>query len=340
MTQKSSSVTIRDVAREAGVSIATVSRYINHNAPISTEVAERLERVMEELEYVPHSAARHLATRKTFVIGVLLTNMQSDFFTPLLNGIESAVRGKGYNMIVATYRAGNNGESGKPPIGPHNVDGLLVFADSLNDGQLSQLSKRKFPVVLIHRSSPKNLSLPYITVENKMAAEKLIDHLIEVHGRRRIIFLRGPLSQEDSYWRECGYKASLKAHHISYDPDLILEGDFERDIAYRQMKKFLASPHPEFDAVFGGADEAAIGAIMALQEAGFQVPEQVSVVGFDDLKQAASINPSLTTVHAPTESVGRESGERLFSILEGLPVNQVTLLPTDVIFRRSCGCMV
>ena len=105
MTRRSSSVTIRDVARQAGVSVATVSRYINQNAPVSPEVGERLDQVMTELRYVPHAAARHLASRKTRVIGLLLNNLHNDFFVPLLNGVEAVVRQKGYNLIVATYHA-------------------------------------------------------------------------------------------------------------------------------------------------------------------------------------------------------------------------------------------
>ena len=121
MTRRSSSVTIRDVAREAGVSVATVSRFINKNAPVSTEVAERVHQVMSQMRYVPHAAARNLASRKTRVIGLLLNNLHNDFFVPLLNGVEAVVRQKGYNLIVATYHA-NSREHMQPPIGPRPVE--------------------------------------------------------------------------------------------------------------------------------------------------------------------------------------------------------------------------
>ncbi len=338
MTQKSSSVTIRDVAREARVSVATVSRYINHNAPVSNEVAERLERVMGDLHYVPHAAARHLATHKTLVIGLLLTNMHNDFFGPLLSGIESAVRENGYNLIVATYRPSIDKNEYQPPIGPHNTDGLLVFADSLDDNQLSQLYEKNFPLVLIHRTPPAELPIPYVTVENKAATRKLIDHLIEVHGRRHIVFLHGPINQEDSKWRELGYKEALEAHQIPFDPRLVLDGEFERGIAYKAMENFLESDPPLFDAVFTGDDEAAVGVLTAFQELGLRVPDDISIVGFDDQKLSAFLTPPLTTVRAPTEAVGRVAGENLFAILQGAPVHNVTLLPTDVVLRCSCGC--
>src|SRR5512138_860581 len=159
MTRRSSSVTIRDVARQAGVSVATVSRYINRNAPISTEVAERLRQVMSELRYVPHAAARHLASRKTRVIGLLLNNLHNDFFVPLLNGVEAVVRKKGYNLIIATYHADSR-EQMQPPIGPHNTDGLLVFSDGLVDEDLVTLHQSGFPMVLVHRTPPQDLPLP------------------------------------------------------------------------------------------------------------------------------------------------------------------------------------
>src|SRR5512144_2941731 len=132
MTRRSSSVTIRDVARQAVASVATVSRYINRNAPVSAEVAERVDQVMRALSYVPHAAARHLASRKTRVIGLLLSNLHNDFFVPLLSGVEAVIRQKEYNLIVATYHASSRNQM-NPPIGPHNTDGLLVFSDGLFD---------------------------------------------------------------------------------------------------------------------------------------------------------------------------------------------------------------
>ena len=178
MTQRSSSVTIRDVARQAGVSVATVSRYINRNAPVSTEVAERLSQVMTELRYVPHAAARHLASRKTRVIGLLLNNLHNDFFVPLLNGVEAVVRKKGYNLIVATYHANSRNDM-PPPIGPHNTDGLLVFSDGLVDEDLANLTASGFPMVLVHRTSPPSVNIPSVTVENLEITQKLVEHLIQ-----------------------------------------------------------------------------------------------------------------------------------------------------------------
>lgn len=338
MTRRSSSVTIRDVAREAGVSVATVSRYINRNAPVSLEVAERLDKVMTGLRYMPHAAARHLASRKTRVVGLLLNNLHNDFFVPLLNGIESVIRQKGYNLIIATYHA-NSREHTQPPIGPHNTDGLLVFSDCLTDDDLASLTASGFPMVLVHRTPPATLSIPSVTVENVESTQQLVDHLINVHGRRRILFLRGPIHQDDSIRRELGYKNALHANGIPFDETLVFNGDFERDIAYQVMDDFLGSDRRvAFDAVFTGDDDAAIGVLKALHKHGLRVPEDISVIGFDDLGFAPFLNPPLTTVRAPTEKVGQIATGRLFDLLENGPANEVVVLPTEIIFRRSCGC--
>jgi len=338
MRKRSSSVTIRDVAKKAGVSVATVSRYINQNAPVSVEVSERLEQLLHEMNYVPHAAARNLASRKTRVVGLLLNNLHNDFFVPLLNGVEAVIRKKGYNLIVATYHADSRNEA-QPPIGPHNTDGMLVFSDGLMDDDLVRLHSSGFPMVLVHRTPPDNLSIPSVTVENVAITHQLIDHLIKVHGRERILFLRGPLNQEDSDKRETGYRSALQLNGIPFDESLVLNGDFERDIAFGVLNEFLDNGNrADFDAVFTGDDDAAIGVMRSLQLHGLSVPDDVAVVGFDDLGFAQFLNPPLTTVRAPTESVGRIATERLFYMLEDHPSKEVVVLPTEIIFRRSCGC--
>ena len=297
-----------------------------------------MDRVMTELRYVPHAAARHLASKKTRVVGLLLNNLHNDFFVPLLNGVEAVVREKGYNLIIATYHASSRNQM-NPPIGPHNTDGLLVFSDGLFDEDLASLNASGFPMVLVHRTPPPSLSIPSVTVENEEVTYQLVNHLIQVHGRRRIMFLRGPIHQEDSLRREMGYKSALQANGIPYDENLVLNGDFLRDVAYDSMDHFLANGRRvPFDAVFTGDDDAAIGVLRALHQHNIRVPEDVAVIGFDDLGFAPFLNPPLTTVRAPTESVGRIATERLFGILESQTSEEVLVLPTEIIFRRSCGC--
>lgn len=336
----SSSVTIRDVAKRAGVSVATVSRYINRNTPVSPEVSKRLDQVMSEMKYVPHAAARQLASRKTHVIGLLLTNnIHSNFFAPLLNGIEAVVREHEYNLVVATHHSGSHNTP--IPIGPHNTDGMLIFSDSLPDDDLVSLNARNYPMVLLHRTPPDSIKIPGVTVENKKISFELVEHLIKVHGRRRIMLLRGLINQEDSYWRETGYKSALSANGIPFDERLVLNGDFERDTAYKVLSEFIATEKQiPFDAIFTGNDDAAIGVLKALHENNYRVPEDVSVIGFDNLEFSAFLTPPLTTVSASTESVGRIAAKQLFSIFDKQHPEDVTLLPTELIIRRSCGCNI
>lgn len=336
MTKKSTSVTIREVAAQAGVSVATVSRYLNQTVPISAEVAARLARIMDELHYQPQAAARQLASARTKVIGFLLLDLSREFFAPLLNGIESVVREHDYNLLISTYQAAPQRQP--LPIGPHNADGLIVFAESLPDRQLVELSRTNFPMVVVYRTPPPGLNLPFVAIENQAATFRLVEHLIETHQRRRILFLRGPRGQEDSTWREKGYRAALEAHQLVVDETLILAGSFDSAVAYAALQKYLAAHGHNFDAIFTGDDDAAMGVLTALQEAGLRVPEDVSVAGFDDSKMSPFLQPPLTTVRAPTRQVGQIAAEQLFNLISGEAVEREILLPTELVLRRSCGC--
>ena len=339
MTRRSDSVTIRDVAKHAAVSVATVSRFMNSKSQVSQELSERIQQVMMDLNYQPHAAARHLATHQTHTIGLILHNVHSDFFSPLLSGIESVVNENQYNLLVATYKSPARSDS-MPQIGAHNTDGILVFADSLSEEHLTLLCRNNFPLVLIHRTPPANLKIPFVTVENKAATRELIDHLIEKHNRRTIVFLQGPHEQEDSHWREQGYREALESHGIPFNASLLMDGDFSSQVAYENIKSYLNQNFPpKFDAIFTGNDYAAMGVLTALKEAGLRVPEDVAVVGFDDSRLSPFLNPPLTTVRAPTEAVGRTAAQLLFDQIKAQPAEFVILLPTEIVIRQSCGCL-
>jgi len=158
-----------------------------------------------------------------------------------------------------------------------------------------------------------------------------------VHGCRRIAFLRGPEGHEDSYWRETGYREALEAHAIPFDSGLIAPGEFNRNAAAASVRNMLAAG-VEIDAVFAGDDEAAVGVLEALREAGKRVPEDIAVVGFDDQRLSAYLTPPLTTVRAPTERVGYEAAQQLVKLIRTGQADRLTLLPTEMIIRRSCGC--
>jgi len=337
MTKRSHSITIRDVARQAEVSVATVSRYINHPKTLSNENAGKIQQVMKELNYVPLMAARHLATHKTGTVGLLSFTVEYGFFGPLVSGLEKALKQNGYNLLIATTQAEAGGDV-MPPIGPHNADGVVVFSNTLSEERLAEWYDAHFPVVLVHRSAPQSLPIPSVNVENKNASYKMVEHLIEVHGRKQVVFVRAPGTQEDAHYREMGYKAALKAHSIAFDPNLIIGGDYERSAARQAMQKFLANNPPHFNAVFACDDDLAVSVISALQDAGLKVPEDVAVVGFDDQHFAWLLVPALTTVHAPTEEVGRMAEQQMLKLLDGQEADFACVLPTEVVYRQSCGC--
>ena len=326
-----------DVARNAGVSISTVSRVINHTAPVSPEIVTRVEEAMRELNYVPHVAARNLATRRTNTIGVLLSDMLGDFFQPLLTGIETVARENGFEILISMTGVTRPQDQRVRPFGLHNTDGLLIFAGSLTPAGIAQAHATGLPLVLIHQSSPEGLNIPCVTVENKAASRKIVEHLIVTHRRQRIVLLRGPDDNEDARWRELGYREALAAHNLAVDPQLIGAGDFEREVARATIEKMLAAG-VAFDAIFTGDDEAAVGALLALEARGVRVPEEVSVVGFDDQRLATILHPPLTTVRAPTEQVGREAARQLIKLIRTGSADPLTLLPTELVLRRSCGC--
>jgi DNA-binding LacI/PurR family transcriptional regulator len=193
----------------------------------------------------------------------------------------------------------------------------------------------QLPLVLVYRSMP-SLALPAVTVENKDGARRLVEHLIGL-GHRRIAHIHGPHQNEDSHWRARGYYEALAAHGVPADPALLAEGGFSEETGAQAARELLARGAP-FSALFAADDEMAIGAIGVLNSAGLRVPQDVAVVGFDDIVTARYIQPPLTTVRAPTEQVGREAVRLLLAAIAGEPAPaQPTLLPVELLIRESCG---
>ncbi|MFZ3079914.1 MAG: LacI family DNA-binding transcriptional regulator [Bellilinea sp.] len=335
MNKSKKNTTIRDVAHFAGVSVATISRYLNHTAPLSDETAQRVQAAMTELDFSPHPVARSLATNRTNTIGLVLNKIEGEFFTPLLEGIIATTETQDFNLLIFTTNQSKRLNS--KLLGSMYTDGLLVFLDSLDNRVLTALHESEQPIVLIHRTSPPGLNLPLVTIENKTASRGLVNHLIETHKRQRITFLRGPKGNEDSYWREIGYRQALESHNLSVDENLIVTGNFDRFTSQESIHALIRAG-TQFDAVFTGDDESAVGVLTALKEAGIRVPEEVSVVGFDDQRLAPFLNPPLTTIHAPTDQVGIVAAQQLIKLMRRETIEREILLPTELILRNSCGC--
>src|SRR5215208_4746073 len=229
MIPKSRPPTIADVARHADVSIATVSRVLNGTTPVQAEKADRVRLAMDELQFIPRHAARVLASKRTNTIGLVMSEISGAFFPPMLKGIEAAAHDAGYDLLIHSTK--KEGPS-RRPLGEHNTDGLLIFTDSLDHRELHHLYNINFPMVLLHHTPPDCLNIPVISIENKDGAATLVNHLIESHGRQRIVFLRGPEGHEDSVWRERGYREALRAHRIKFDSALIASGAFDEEDAF------------------------------------------------------------------------------------------------------------
>jgi DNA-binding LacI/PurR family transcriptional regulator len=323
--------TITDVAQHAGVSTATVSRVINKAGNVTPDTIARVQNAIAELDYAPHTGARVLASNRTQTLGLVTPTISDLFFTDLLRGIEQTVYENNYALLVYATQ----GRPSLPvlPLGQHNTDGLIVFTNSLADEQLCKLHERGFPLVLLHRSPPAGTTIPCVTFENKNGARQMVEHLIAC-GRRRIAFLAGPEGNEDSFWREQGYREGLAAHNIPLDPALIGMGGFQASIAKTAVTQWLGDDL-EIDAIFAGDDESARGALQAIQQAGLRVPENIALAGFDDSLLSQYLTPPLTTIRAPIEAAGRAAATQLIQLIQTGRAEPFTMLPTELVIRQS-----
>ena len=329
--------TISDVSRLAQVSTATVSRVLNRPDVVSKETISRVQAAIKEVDYIPNPSARVLAGGKTSTIGLIVPEIGDRTLLPMLSGIETGTRENSYHLLIySTGQRTISSEELLKAMGPHNTDGLLVYVNSLDEIALRHLNKIGTPIVLLHQIPPPNLKLPYVTFQNTSAVKELVDHLIEVHGYRRIAFLRGPKGHDDSRLREMGYLESLKSHGIAYRPELVGFGGFNPRDSAETVTAWIAAGLG-FDAIFCGDDMAAFGTIQALEKAGLRVPEDVAIAGFDDIDIGYNISPPLTTVHADFQRAGFQATLMLAKLINKVRPKSV-VLPTHLVIRRSCGC--
>jgi len=296
----------------------------------------RVHEAINLLGYAPHAAARRLAGRDTGTLGVLLPEVTAEFFFPLVRGIAKEVADAGYDLLIHVADPTQK-KSLSTPLGEHNTDGLLIFTGRLDDEEILRLYQADFPMVLLHRTPPAGLPIPYVIFENKRGARALVEHLIKVHQRRRIAYLRGPEGNEESEWREEGYREALDKYDIPFDETLVGRGDFNADVARETVENWLLKGL-DFDAIFAGDDESAMGALSALRRAGKQTPEEVAVVGFDDIHSAKLTDPPLTTVRAPIEAAAAGAVQALLAQIHDQEPLRELRYPTELVIRQSCGC--
>lgn len=305
-------VTVHEVARIAGVSAATVSRFLNGTAKVSEEKRRSIESVIERLNYKPNVLAQNLKTGSTRTIGVLTQSLVSDYFADAMAGIDDALQGTGYAPLIVSghWHAEDEAERVELLIA-RRVDGLVILSGKLKDAQLLKLSHR-VPIVAFGRELEGKHTYGF-SLDNYKAACDAVEYLI-MQGHRNIAFIAGPLDHTDALARLKGYRDTLAKHKIRENPRLIVAGDFLESGGLLAVERLLESGE-RFSAIFAGNDLTAYGARLALYRRGIRVPEDVSIIGFDDLHSSMCTTPPLTTVRQPLFDVGRCLGLAILKMI-------------------------
>jgi LacI family transcriptional regulator len=301
-SSNASMVTVHEVARVAGVSAATVSRFLNGTAKVSEEKRRAIESVIERLNYKPNLLAQNLKTGSTRTIGVLTQSLVSDYFADAMAGIDDALQGTGYAPLIVSghWHAAEEAERVELLIA-RRVDGLVILSGKLKDAQILKLSNR-VPIVAFGRELAGKRAYGF-SLDNYKAACDAVEYLI-VQGHRNIAFIAGPADHTDALARLQGYRDTLARHKIRENPRLIVAGDFLESGGLLAVERLLESGE-RFSAIFAGNDLTAYGARLALYRRSIRVPEDVSIIGFDDLHSSMCTTPPLTTVRQPLFDVGR-----------------------------------
>ncbi len=334
-------VTAKDVAQLAGVSRTTVSLVLNNapNVHISPETRRRVLEAARQLNYHPHAAARSLVSQRSMTLGLVLCQSPeqvfADPFLPqVLQGINYVAQAAGYRILLETMT--NPEDDGYAALALENrIDGFILSGPRSDDSALRALYEDRFPIVLLGRLP--DVSIPFVDVDNVHAAYGAVSHLIHLGHTRIGMITNGPLHYTASADRLEGYRRALADHGLEYDDALVVFGAFREESGQVAMDRLLALDDPP-TAVFAASDAIALGALVSLRRQGLRVPDDVALVGFDDIPLAAYVNPPLTTVRLPARQLGEEAARLLIALVEGRPVETTEiLLETTLIVRESCG---
>ena len=300
--------TIRDVAERAEVSVASVSRVLTGAGPVTEATRNKVMEAVEALQYVPHSGARSLSTSKTQTIGVILPDLYGEFFSELIRGMDVGARALGYHLIVSSSHDDAEEASAAIRSMRGRVDGLIVLSPHLDAANLASNLAGRLPVLLMNGGA--GAGRPSIVVDNHGGAVQAVEHLIAT-GRRRIAHISGPTGNLEAETRLAGYLEAMARANL---PTTVVEGAFDQASGHRVGAELAARPARP-DAIFAGTDMMAVGAMLALQDAGLGVPEDVAVVGFDDVPIAGLMRPALTTLRIQIAETGRSALERLVRLI-------------------------
>ena len=342
-------VTLYDVARLAGVSTATVSRVVHGQDRVREATRARVQQAIEELGYVPDGAAQSLSRRRKDVIGLVYVEREPEqydienegllYYDEVLRGVESRIRDRDWSLLIAFMAAEGIGEQGRPRMDALSgkVDGILIGEGFVAHRYIERLAAR-LPVVVI-AGTPGERAADVVAADNFSGSVAIISHLIGEHGRRRLCYIDGPPDSPDSAQRRLALDQVLREH-----PDCQLIGSVRGNFSERsgeqagaELLATCGAARP--DAVVAANDQMAIGAMRALAAAGLRVPDDVAVVGFDDIYPARLVEPALTTVRQPMRMLGERACARLLERIASPELSPaVELLPTELVLRASCGC--
>lgn len=323
--------TIQDIAESANVSKSTVSRVLTGSTHVTGDKREAVLRVMEELQYQPNLFARGLASRRSFTIGVLTQNFGSPFYDAILRGIIQGLLGTDYSPIFADggWQSEIEQRALRTLAGRH-ADGLIVVG-GLSEGKVLARFSGERPMIVVGRKVPE-LAGHCVAIDNFAAAYSATQHLINA-GHQQIVHITGDMLHQDAAEREAGYEQALQDAGIAFNPELVIEGNFRRQSGLMGIE-MLFTRGRNFSAIFASNDQMAVGARLALYRRGIRVPDDISIVGFDDQPDSAYMIPPLTTVRQPAVAMGETAAKAILDMLDGKPV-VLSPLSTELIARES-----
>lgn len=330
--------TLEEIGKIAGVSRATVSRVINNHPNISDSVRRRVLEVIEETGYQPNIAARTLASNQSHILGLVIPAILSNVFTNpyyprLIQGITHACNEADYTLTFFMFQTPAEQASGTSRIVNNALlDGLIVNADYNENSLIERLMKARMPFVQIGKPID-NMPIHYVDADNLLGGKLATEHLINL-GRKRVAQVATAKNAAGEE-RHQGYLAALQENDMALNQNLIVQGDFSESQAYRVTKDLLEHKP---DGIFVQSDWMAIGVIRAIQEAGLRIPDDIAIVGFDDLPVAVRDKPHLTTIRQPIEGIGNAAVETLLKVIANndLPQQKVKL-PVKLVIRDTCG---
>ena len=327
-------VTIKDVARAAGVSVASVSRALNGHDNVTPETRERIETVARELRYMPHGAARSLITKRTQTVGAVLPDLYGEFFSELIRGMDMAAQRNQLHLLVSSSHGSPLETARALRALQGRVDGLLVMSPHADADLLAENLPAKLPMVLMN-TRVSGAAYPSLIIDNYAGAYAMVRHLVE-RGYRRIALIAGPEQNFDAQERRRGYTNALR-QLLPEAEEIVLPGDFTEGAGYRAAQAVQARRERP-DAVFAANDTMALGCLFALNEAGVRVPQDIAVVGFDDIPIARYVTPALTTVRVRIAELGERALARLVAAIEQPDSSrpQAETLGCDLVVRQSC----